>query len=182
MPDQDTADMLRVKAGEIDRFTGLVARNQSAMFRYAQSRLSSRGLAEDVVQETFLAVFEARHAFDPAKSFRGWLWTILVNRCKGAWKKRQNIAATPLGEKESTLEAKTNQQLEQAEEREHLAKQLYRLPVEQADAIRMRFFGNLSFAEIGEAMECTPSTAKSRVRYGLEKLATALRVEQESQT
>lgn len=174
--------MLRVKAGAFDRFTGLVARNQSAMFRYAQSRLASRAWAEDVVQETFLAVFEARETFDPAKSFRGWLWTILVHRCKRAWKKRQVTAAAEFANKKRILQARPDQEIEWAEEREHLAQQLQQIPVEQADAIRMRFFGNLSFEEIGEAMDCGTSTAKSRVRYGLEKLAGALRVEQGNST
>jgi RNA polymerase sigma-70 factor (ECF subfamily) len=41
----------------------------------------------------------------------------------------------------------------------------------QADALRLRFFGGLKFEEIAGAMQCSLSTAKNRVRWGLERMA-----------
>jgi len=51
---------------------------------------------------------------------------------------------------------------------------LAKLPEGQADALRLRFFGGLKFQEIAEAMGCSLSTAKNRVRWGLTKMAEYL--------
>ena len=44
----------------------------------------------------------------------------------------------------------------------------------QADAIRLRFFGGLKFQEIADAMDCSLSTAKNRVRWGLTTISEKL--------
>ena len=46
-----------------------------------------------------------------------------------------------------------------------------RLSEPQADALRLRFFAGLTFPEIAAAMDCSLSTAKNRVKWGLMKLA-----------
>ena len=83
-PSESPADadiMLRVQAGELEQFATLIRRYQPALLRVARSRLGDATWAEDVVQETFLAVYKARHTYDPRRNFRTWLWTILINQC-----------------------------------------------------------------------------------------------------
>src|SRR5206468_2754628 len=65
----------------------------------------------------------------------------------------------------------------QAERIERVRELLASLPDEQADALRLRFFGDLTFPEIASALGCSLNTAKSRVRYGLEKIGRSLRTE-----
>jgi DNA-directed RNA polymerase specialized sigma24 family protein len=48
---------------------------------------------------------------------------------------------------------------------------LARLPDNQADAVRLRFFGGLKFQEIAEAQGCSLTSAKTRVRLGLLQLS-----------
>lgn len=179
----DAADMQQVQAGCLDRFRPLVARHQSAMFRYARSRLGSRTLAEDAVQEAFLAAFRGRHTYDASRPFRAWLWTILANTCSRLAKKRAERATTAFAappEEWVDPGASALAALERQDERRQLAELLAQLPDEQADAIRMRFFGELSFDEIAAVLSCSAATIKSRVRYGLEKLAGWLKSSQES--
>ena len=52
-----------------------------------------------------------------------------------------------------------------------LERLLGRLSRVQADALRLRFFGGLKFQEIADTLECSLSTAKNRVRWGLLHLA-----------
>ena len=67
-----------------------------------------------------------------------------------------------------------------ARERSELLDSLLgKLPEPQADALRLRFFGGLKFHEIADAMECSLSTAKNRVRWGLTKMAEFLGPEDE---
>ena len=167
--------MRAVQAGCLDRFANLVGRYQSGLFRFAQSKLRSRTLAEDAVQDAFLAAFRSRASFDASRNFRGWLWTILVNVC-------HRIEATRVRRKETALAGHdvtavgqdAAARLERIEQQRLLTTLLDRLPDQQADAVRMRFFGELNYGEIGEVMLCSPATAKSRVRYGLEKMARSL--------
>ena len=64
---------------------------------------------------------------------------------------------------------------------ERLNRHLQRLKPEQADALRLRFFGGLKFQEIAIAMQCSLSTAKNRVRFGLEQLGRQLTSEDAAQ-
>jgi RNA polymerase sigma-70 factor (ECF subfamily) len=64
-----------------------------------------------------------------------------------------------------------SQQLAAKERSQLLDALLLRLPEVQADALRLRFFGDLKFPEIADAMGCSLSTAKNRVKWGLMKLA-----------
>jgi RNA polymerase sigma-70 factor (ECF subfamily) len=63
-----------------------------------------------------------------------------------------------------------------AEERARQLEELLRqLPATQADALRLRFFGDLKFQEIADTMQCSLSAAKQRVRLGLQRMSTLLR-------
>lgn len=179
MTDQDALDILAVLDGQVDQFARLVGRHQSAMFRYALSRLASRALAEEAVQETFLAVYQSRAGFDPNRPFRPWLWSILVNTCRRIAKTEARIAKIGVAAIRVPSAAGGASCVERDDERRMLSEFLDRLPDEQADALRMRFFGELSYDEIGAVCHCAPATAKSRVRYALDKLTDWMKSKQE---
>jgi len=172
-----------VLAGDRDQFSQLVVRYHGGLLRFAQSRLGRREWAEDVVQETLLNAFKSLHTYDSQYSFRTWLWTILLNQCHRHFKKRGRNEAIYTSEP-SVTEAATQQtpgrfrvtespadRLMAAERSEQLNALLDQLPEPQADALRLRFFGGLKFREIALTMQCSLSTAKNRVRWGLNKMA-----------
>ncbi len=176
----DIALIMRVRAGETDCFAELVRRYQPALMRVARSRLGRADWAEDVVQETFLAAFKSCLSYDSRFSFRTWLWTILLNQCRGHYQRRQR--SVPLEPWSPACEPTARDQREPAmgsplghllaEERTaELESLLARLSSVQADALRLRFFGGLKFHEIAEAMPCSLNTAKNRVRWGLMRMA-----------
>jgi len=177
-----------VLAGETDRFESLVARYQPALARVARSRMGRLDWAEDVVQETFLCAFKSLQTYDSRYSFRTWLWTILLNQCRrqlkrfsrgvfiGTWAGGEVGLSNPrelLADQLRSNELPSHR-LEAKERSELLDRLLARLPEAQADALRLRFFGGLKFHEIADAMDCSLSTAKNRVRGGLTKLAEFL--------
>src|SRR5580658_11223949 len=92
--------MRRIQGGEFSFFEILVERYRPALLRVAGGMLDDAALAEDVVQETFLAVFASRHTFNPAFHFRTWLWTILLNLCRA---QRKRLARRPQVVSRSTL-------------------------------------------------------------------------------
>lgn len=174
--DADVLDMTAVRDGDIERFAKIVERRQRSMFRYAYSRLGCRFLAEDAVQQSFMAVFESRAAFDPTRGFRAWLWTIHVNECRRTARSRIRIHRDEAGGRGApTWGEPPDSRLERREDQERVLEALNQLPEDQADAVRLRYFGELSFEEIAATTGAPVATAKSRVRYGLVKLARRLR-------
>ncbi len=174
----DQAVMRAVQAGQVDCFGLLVQRYQAALRRVALSRLGNLELAEDIVQETFLAVYASRHTFQLDGNFRTWLWTILLNRCRKHYLrqsgKSEQIPWSQLGA-QVAFEPAAEPQLPGFENSELLESALQKLPEAVADALRLRFFGQLSFAEIAETVACSLGTAKNRVRQGLLQMSHDLR-------
>lgn len=177
--------MQQVQRGQFTLFEELVRRYRGALRRVAESKLGDSSSAEDAVQETFLAVFAARATYDPRFSFRTWLWTILLNRCrrhrKREGRRRLEIPLSACRERECSdlVDPSADHaglaRLLAVERKERLHALLDELPEPQADALRLRFFGGLKFQEIADAMESSLGGAKLRVRLGLTALANLLR-------
>jgi RNA polymerase sigma-70 factor (ECF subfamily) len=180
----DAILLQRVEAGQSECFAELVRRYQPALVRVARSRLGRNDWAEDVVQETFLAVFKSCDSYNPRYSFRTWLWTILLNQCRTHYQRRmRTLSAESLDvDREETLAPTAEEQQAASPLAALLAKEraaalealLAQLSTVQADALRLRFFAGLKFHEIAEAMPCSLNTAKTRVRTGLERMATLI--------
>lgn len=180
--DNDAELMRRVQLGETDLFAELVRRYQRALVRFARSRLGRDDWAEEAVQETFLAAFKARRTYDSRFSFRTWLWTILVNHCRGQFARRSRLPLVESWPDEAAGQVEPALQDAQpplagllARERsERLEALLSRLSLVQADALRLRFFAGLKFTEIASTMDCSLGTAKNRVHGGLLRMAELL--------
>lgn len=187
---REISDGMLVEAvldGHKDGFAEFVRRYRSSLIRVASSRLGRDDLAEDVVQETFLCAFKSLHSYNSRYSFRTWLWTILLNQCNRALRKANRIPRVdPAGmlpvvqrlESQENLSPSVNEtpvgQVLKRERSELLEQHLSDLPSMQADALRLRFFAGLKFHEIADAMGCSLSTAKNRVRCGLTKMGQSL--------
>jgi len=168
-----------VLAGEREAFAHLVARYQGPLLKAAVSRLGQRPLAEEAVQETFLAALKWLASYDSRYSFRTWLWTILLNQCSRHGKREaRHVPAGDMAlaaDREAAVRATgARSPLDEVLAREDgrlVHELLARLPEVQADALRLRFFGGLSFPEIAAAMQCSEPGAKHRVKMGLLTLA-----------
>lgn len=176
--------MLRVQLGEGELFDHLAARYRDRLLRFAASKLGDDARAEDVVQETFLAAFAARHTYDGQFAFSTWVWTILINLCRREHRRRARRPdklmrpALADGSEAPMLEPAHNEtglsRLLLSEQREQLEVLLDELSDVQADALRLRFYGGLQYNEIAQTMNCSLSGAKRRVRTGLLALAERL--------
>jgi RNA polymerase sigma-70 factor (ECF subfamily) len=72
----------RLRAGEEEAFVLLAARHQAAMLRLASTFVGNAAIAEEVVQDTWLAVLRGIDGFAGRSSFKTWLLAILVNRAR----------------------------------------------------------------------------------------------------
>lgn len=78
----DRALVARLRAGDEQAFAALVDAWSGWMLRLAGGHVSSRVVAEEVVQETWLAVLEGLRGFRGESSLRTWVYRILVNQAK----------------------------------------------------------------------------------------------------
>jgi RNA polymerase sigma-70 factor (ECF subfamily) len=77
------ADVLaRLRAGDQAAFQDLVAKNHAAMVRFASGFVPSRAVAEDVVQDTWIAVIRGIDGFEGRSTLRTWMFRILANQAR----------------------------------------------------------------------------------------------------
>jgi RNA polymerase sigma-70 factor (ECF subfamily) len=72
----------RLRAGDDRAFSLLIDRHHRTMLRFAQIYVSSLAVAEEVVQETWVAVLEGIAGFEGRSSLKTWIFGILINRAK----------------------------------------------------------------------------------------------------
>jgi RNA polymerase sigma-70 factor (ECF subfamily) len=94
--DPDAALLVGLRAGDEAAFVTLVERYQRPLARLARLRVANDAAAEDVVQETWLAVLGGLARFEGRSSFRTWLFRIAENRA--ITRGRGDARLLPLGE------------------------------------------------------------------------------------
>ena len=178
----DDADLLRAHAeGDPHAFARLYDRYDRPCFQFIRRMLGAAGAdaAEDLHQETWIAVSRSAGAFDPSKaSFRGWLFTIARRKVADHYRHQRVV---PLGVRDDEAAMKVLdpdptpvQQVETRELAERLVSAVEALPPEQRGAFLMSAQGGLSLEEIAAATGVAVETAKSRLRYARARLRQAL--------
>ena len=181
-PETDDAELLRAHhAGDPHAFARLYDRYDRACFRFIRRLLgpSHEDVAEDLHQETWIAVSKNAISFDPAKaSFAAWLFTIARHKTFDHFR-RQKVAvlAFDLGEAAMKVLDPGQSPLEQVQSRERaqeIVAAVEALPLEQRGVFVMFAEGGLSLEEIAQATGVAAETAKSRLRYARAKLRQSL--------
>ncbi len=175
-PDADGALLVRVASGDGAAFDALYGRYVMVALGVARGILGEAGLAEDAVQEAFLAVWRRAARYDPARgSVPSWLLTI-VRHCAIDVHRRRHadrwVTSAALAETsdESDTHALACQQAAAAAVREAVG----RLPAAQRAALALAYAEGYSQAEIARAQGVPLGTVKGRVRLGLRALRTHL--------
>lgn len=97
--------MEALRAGDERVFEQLVRMYQGTLLRVAQMYVSSRAVAEEVVQETWLAVLNGIDRFEGRSSLKTWIFTILANRAKTRGQREgRTIPFSALGDSEPAVE------------------------------------------------------------------------------
>jgi RNA polymerase sigma-70 factor (ECF subfamily) len=78
-----------LRAGDEAAFVALVRQYQPAMLRLAEATVGSRAVAQEVTQDTWLAVMRGVDRFEGRSSLKTWLFRILLNRARSAASREQ---------------------------------------------------------------------------------------------
>ena len=86
---------LMFREGQAEAFDALFDRHYLSVYNFARTMLREAGAAEEILQETFLAVARAAKTYEPRGTFRTWLLRIVRNRCLNRLEAERAPAAGP---------------------------------------------------------------------------------------
>src|SRR4051812_30586796 len=101
-PDEEL--MLAYRDGNAGAFDALYARHRGALFRFVLRGVKARALAEELFQEIWIRVVEARHRYEAKARFTTWLYTIAHNRLVDHWRHKELAVAAPADGSEGMAE------------------------------------------------------------------------------
>jgi RNA polymerase sigma-70 factor (ECF subfamily) len=166
--------MLAYRDGNAGAFQTLYGRHRTRLYRFVLRSVKERGVAEELFQDVWLRVIEARNRYAPKARFTTWLYSIAHNRLVDHWR-RKGLSVVDLENVE--VEGNSPNPERQAEARQSLerfAKALEALPPAQREAFVLHEEAGMSVAEIAQATGAGEEAAKSRLRYAIAKLRTAV--------
>lgn len=170
----DAALVARVTDGDRAALESVFDRYADAVKSVAARVLRDEGLAEDVVQETFIQFWNAPERF---QAERGSLRTYLVTI---AHRRAVDIVRSEVARSNREQQPSEPDHLDVEEEvwsrtlSETVRKALERLAPGERDAIALAYFNDLSYVEVARHLGEPEGTVKSRIRVGMKKLAVSL--------
>jgi RNA polymerase sigma-70 factor (ECF subfamily) len=177
---QETRLVASAKEGNMEAFESLVRKYQQSIYYLCRRMAGTHQAADDISQETFIKAFFALSQFNELMNFQAWLRKIAVNNSLNYLKARKK--EVPLGETEirnsdnrSSLHQELPQETAQRNEVERKFKEaLQTLPPDQKSIFILRFYENLSYKEISQALNLPRGTVMSRLNRARQKLKSLL--------
>ncbi len=168
--------LARARQGDASAFEEVVRRYQRRVYGVALRIVRTHDVADDVAQEAFVRAWRSLDRFELGRPFGPWVCRIAANlalnhvrspraREEGLPEGHAEVAGGGLGPLEAVLDAEARQVLETA---------IAGLPAEQRSVFVLRALEEMSYDEIGRALELSPGTVMSRLFRARQRLARAL--------
>lgn len=180
----DQTAIAHIKQGDYNSLESLVERYQARAVQAAYLILYDPALAEDVAQAAFIKAAERIQQFDETRPFAPWFFRIVVNDALKLAKRQKRTFALesdsddgPTARFASYLtapETLPDEQIEQDELRRNVLAAVRSLPPEQRAVITMRYFLNLSEADMSARLDRPLSTIKWWLREARKRLRSLL--------
>jgi RNA polymerase sigma-70 factor, ECF subfamily len=172
----DRALIGAVLAGERDQFEILVERETPNVYRACLRILGDRGDAEDVTQEAFIAAFRAMRSYRGDGTLRAWLLRIATRLAFRRLAQRRPVSPLDhaLHDRAADPRLEPARVVVAAEQRHAVRDAVAGLPEQYREVVALRFFGELTLAEVAETTGRPINTVKTHLRRGLERLQPIL--------
>src|SRR5262249_37073803 len=125
----------------------------------------------ELFQEVFLAVWSKRHQYQFPRSFKNWLYTIALNRCRQDFRSRPMTTLSFVEEEGSMIpfsaEPSPVETAIATETAHRVAVAVARLPEQQRVVVVLRVWQGLSYGEIADLLNVTEATVRSHMHHAL---------------
>ena len=173
----DAAIVVAISRYHQDALAEAFRRHAGAVFGLSRRLLADQTLAEEVVQEVFLRLWNSPEKFDPE---RGSLRSYLLAQCHGRSVDllRSETSRRIREERDVRRTAEAGYDLEHEvvdlSVAERIKAALTTLPEGEREAIALAYFGGHTYREVAELLDEPEGTVKSRIRAGLKRMRTEL--------
>jgi RNA polymerase sigma-70 factor, ECF subfamily len=193
IPPTGHLEMERLRAGDEQTFIDLVGRHHDAMVRVARSFVPNHAVAEEVVQDTWLAVLRGLDAFEGRSSFQTWLYRILINRAQSTGvREHQHV---PMGDQEPSVDPSRfdegglwslppehwsddlDERMRAGELSASIRSALDELPVQQRSVVALRDLEGLPSTEVCDLLDITAANQRVLLHRGRSRMRDALETE-----
>lgn len=167
-------------AGNEEAIEMFVREYEAGVFRLAVSILDDPAEANEVTQETFLSALRALPSYQETQSLKAWLYTIALNHSRSHLRKRKVVerlhsTLTAIFRMEAQRQVSPEDTALQNEKEAAIWRSLNELDERHRIVVILRYFHELSIAEISEILSVNEGTIHSRLHSAREKLKDALK-------
>lgn len=168
----DEAALLdRARAGDREAQGLLIGRYADDVYRVTSGVLRDHDLAQDAAQDTFVNVLRGIGSFRGQASLRTWIMRIAANAATTIGRRSTRRREQPLDAAEPVaLENDAGSAAETRADAQRLEALLARLPPKQRMAVTLRIQQDLSYAAIGEIIDCSEGAARVNYHLGIRRL------------
>ena len=178
MKNEDIALIERILAGDENAFASLIRKYEKQVHAQALRHINDFQIAEDIVQETFLQVYQRLETLEDPKLFPKWLYVIVNHLCI-AWHRKNRLQTQPLEETDiSEIETEAYSRHVASEhakttaeaQRDLVQKLLAKLKESDREVITLHYFEEMTSSEIGTFLGISENTVKSRLHRARQQL------------
>jgi len=163
---QDDSELLAALAGgDLNALGSLYDAYAARVHHVLLARGLGREAAEDVLQEVFLSLLDRGKVVTKIRNVQAYLLSVGRNMASRHVRRARRRAMLELAEPMPAAPTAA-----QATRDVAARDALGQLPPEQTEVVALKVWGEMTFAQIGAALDISPNTAASRYRYALEKL------------
>ena len=175
---EDRLLVYRSKRGSQEALTRIYSKYKRNLLLLAMSLLNDRTASEDVVHDVFVSFVKGLDDFRLTGILKSYLMTCVANHARN-WNKSERRRSNPGADTERAFAGCAQGPLESVicnEQMEQLSNALAELPLEQREVVMMHLHASMTFRDIARERQISPNTAKSRYRYGIDRLRILLNV------
>jgi RNA polymerase sigma-70 factor (ECF subfamily) len=173
VPSADTELLRQVAAGDEAAFAELYDLYAPPVYNYLLRLVNEPAVAEEILQEVFLTMWQSAHRFREEAKVKTWLLRIAHHQAV-TWLRRARAARWPNDDLEADDRDLIEEQLARSWQLEQVRAALAGLTPNHRAVIELTFVQGLSYMEIAEVMNCPIGTVKSRMSYALRHLNALL--------
>ena len=171
-----------VQHGDEQAITELFNVFHNDLYYHIYKTVNDSDLAEDLLQETFIEIYQTINQLGEPAAFVTWSKQIAYHRCTGYFKKHREILADEDEDghsifdtiEETRAEFIPDEALDVEDLKQTIHNIIDELPEEQRSAILLRYFDEISVKEIAEIQGVSEGTVKSRLNYGRKSIKEAV--------